>query len=179
MCRTIRPNGGRPAWLADSKGAAEWRRNGFKSALRKLRVPLVLQRRIFTLCTKVHAYVRWKIPCRRVPRACLSAPRIMSLRDIWGHGARLAVRTSETARSEKKQQLWAPECSIQPGETPGKRADLCQKAVDREAPGRGFGSATKSRRQGAGMQRIAPIHQQAVENALPDGLAARRAVYRR
>ena len=31
--------------------------------MRNVRVPLVLQRRIFTLCTKVHAYVSRKIPC--------------------------------------------------------------------------------------------------------------------
>jgi len=50
----VRLNGGGSAELADSKGATERRPNGMKTAIRKIRVPLVPQRRICTLCTKVH-----------------------------------------------------------------------------------------------------------------------------
>jgi hypothetical protein len=50
----LRRNGGGSAEFADSIGATERRPNGLKPAMRKMRVPLVLQRRIFTLCTKVH-----------------------------------------------------------------------------------------------------------------------------
>jgi hypothetical protein len=143
VCRTIRLNGGGAAWLADSKGATEWRPNGFKQALRKLRVPLVLQRRIFTLCTKVHAYIARKIPCRRVPAAMSFCPRIMSLRDIRDREQDRFV-VCATARSEKKQQHQAPECSIRPRETLNLRIQARKPLIDRR-PALGFRSGTKSR----------------------------------
>ena len=51
--------------------------------------------------------------------------------------------TYETARSEKKQQLLAPECSIQGRETPTKGATYAKKPLIESRPVRGSGSATK------------------------------------
>ena len=145
MCRTIRPNGGRPAWFADPMGATERRRNGFKSALRKMRVPLVLQRRIFTLCTKVHAKVWRKIPCRRVTWMMSLLPKNHVLTGHRGTSAETVWPSLETGRSEKKQQPWAPECSIRQGETPNKRSSYARNPFIDRRPVRGFASATKSR----------------------------------
>jgi hypothetical protein len=63
----------------DRVSATERRPDGFKTLMRKLRVPLVLQRRICSLCTKVHALmVRNSV--RRPIGGRMSFPyRIMSL----------------------------------------------------------------------------------------------------
>jgi len=74
MCRTFDRTAGGSARFADPKGATEWRPNGLKKALRKLRVPLVLQRRIFTLCTKVHALLLRKNPCLEAMKSNVFLP---------------------------------------------------------------------------------------------------------
>ena len=51
--------------------------------------------------------------------------------------------TSETARSEKKQQHWAPKCSIHGGETLNKHQSYAKKPLIERRPVRGLVSAMK------------------------------------
>ena len=59
--------------------ATERRSDGFKTNLRNLRVPLVLRRRICRLCTKVHALLVRKSPCRPINWRMSFPQKIMSL----------------------------------------------------------------------------------------------------
>lgn len=64
MCRRCRPNEQGPAWTAGQVSANRKRSDGLNAAMRNVRVPLVLRRRILSLCTKVHALLvrncRWR-----------------------------------------------------------------------------------------------------------------------
>lgn len=115
MCRTIRRNRGRSAWSADSKGATERRLSGMKSAMRKTSAPLVLQRRIFTLCTKVHALLSGKNPCPESKKAHVFLSRNHVFTGHTKTACDISARGRGRCRAEKKQQLCARACSTRVG----------------------------------------------------------------
>src|SRR6187455_450598 len=104
-----------------------------------------------TAAEDIHTVYKSPRPCateNSVPMALIVnvfTPQESCPYGTYGDTGRDSRPTSETGRSEKKQQLWAPECSIQMGETPSKRVNYAKKPLIERRPVRGFGSTTKSR----------------------------------
>jgi len=145
MCRTIRLNGGRAARLADRKGATERRLDGFKTAMRKLRVPLVLQRRIFTLCTKVHAYMARKILCRSDGGRIVFLSKNHVLTGHEGTGSRTASPARYPANQKKNNNIRHRNAACSRGKPLKNGETYARKPLIDSRPVLGFRSGTKSR----------------------------------